>query len=78
MKLTPTQELLLEVLGARYRTGETLWTFDSKHKRKLEQLADMGLVNVMHGMVENSCRASLTEEGMKLVIDPVYVPPILR
>lgn len=63
IKLTPAEDLVLNVLAARWRVGEHLWTFDSNQKRWLDSLADKGLVNVMHGMVENTVRASLTEKG---------------
>jgi DNA-binding MarR family transcriptional regulator len=78
MKLTPTEDLCLELLAARYRTGEDLWTFDSRHKRALESLQDKGLVNVVHGIVPKTVRASLTEDGKKEGLSDSYVPPIKR
>ena len=76
--LTPTQNLLLEVLAARYRLGENIWTFDSCHARNLNLLAEKGYVRTMHGIVEKSVRASLTTEGIDACIDPHYIPPIAR
>lgn len=76
-KLTPTQDLLLEVLIARYRLGESYWTFDSRHKKMLEALASLGLVTVMHGIVENSVRASLTAQSIgKYIEESKYVSPL--
>lgn len=75
---SPTQDLALEVLAARVRLGEEIWTFEARHKRTLEQLANKGLVNVLHGIVQGTVRASLTEAGRAEVLSADYVPPILR
>lgn len=78
-KLTPTQDLLLEVLIARYRLGESYWTFDSRHKKMLEALASLGLVTVMHGNVEYTVRASLTDLAVETYIsDSWYVSPLSK
>lgn len=78
-KLTPTQDLLLEVLVARYRLGEHYWTFDSRHKKMLEALASLGLVTVMHGIVEHTVRASLTVAGIKtFASNSEYVSPLQK
>lgn len=76
IRLSPTQELILEVLGARYRLGETIWPFDSKLRPQLRKLESHGLVTRMHGIVENTERASLTEAGRDMVLTAVYVPPV--
>lgn len=76
--LTPTEDLVMEVLAARYRLGENIWTFDSRHARTLARLADRDLVRTMHGMVEKSVRASMTQKGIEAYIDEHYVPPIAR
>ena len=76
--LTPSEELVLEVLAARWRLGERMWTFSTKQKRAVEGLAEKGLVNMMHGIVEKSVRASLTEAGKLESLDEGYVPPIYR
>lgn len=76
--LTPTEDLALNVLVARYRLGEKLWTFESRHKKALEKLQARGLVNLMHGITENTCRASLTEEAKKEHLIPEYEPPIFK
>jgi hypothetical protein len=68
--LTPSEDLMLEALLGRYRTGETLWTFESRHKRTAESLQAKGLVNLMHGIVEKSIRVSLTELGVKRFVSP--------
>jgi hypothetical protein len=78
IQLTPTEDLCLEVLTARYRLGEKLWTFESRHKPALEKLQARGLVSVMHGIVEHTVRASLTEEAKKEYLLDSYEPPIFK
>lgn len=75
MKVTPTQNLLLEVLAARYRLGENLWTFESRHAHQLEKLADLELVDVLSGVTEGTIRAMLTEKGREEVLSDNYTPP---
>lgn len=70
--LTPTQALVMEVLGARRRLGENLWTFDSRYKPTIRQLEDLGLADLTHGINERTVRASLTDEGARLFLDPNY------
>lgn len=77
-KLTPTENLILEVLTARYRLGENLWTFDSNVKRAVETLASKGWVIPMGGQVENTVRAALTEEAVGKLLSYDYMPPIVR
>lgn len=79
-KFTPTQELVLEVLAARTRLGESWWTFSSRPAivaaaRWLEREC---LIVMMGGQVERTFRAYLTAEGKKEVLDDNYTPPILR
>lgn len=76
--LTPTEDLLMEVLAARYRLGETSWTFQKRHAVTVKKLESRGLVRYMHGIVENTCRASLTVCGVQEYIVPSYVAPVLR
>lgn len=76
--LTPTEDLILEVLIARHRLGENLWTFDARHKRVIGSLADKGWVTPMHGMVENTVRASLTQAAIDKWVSDAYVPPIFK
>ena len=74
--LTPTQDLILEVLGARHRTGEHLWTFDAKLSSSLSRLEKRGLIRGMHGSVPNTLRASLTTKGLARAISATYLTPI--
>lgn len=78
MKLTPTQDLVMEVLAARYRLGEHLWTFDARHSKTINQLAEMGFVQSMHGIVDHSVRAMLTDAGKAIYLLDTYTPPNQR
>lgn len=76
--LTPSEDLVMEVLAARYRTGERLWTFESRHRRTIDSLADKGLVSPLHGIVENTVRASLTETGIATCLSQGFKIPLVR
>jgi len=76
--LPPTQHLVLEVLGARHRLGENLWPFRSTLAPALRRLEQLGLVWTMHGSVENTVRAGLTETGKDAVLSDTYTPPAFR
>lgn len=77
VRLTPTEELVMEVLAARYRLGEHLWPFSSdRHtSRAINNLETKGLVHKMSGQTERTVRASLTDAGKKLVLLDGYVSP---
>jgi DNA-binding MarR family transcriptional regulator len=74
--LTPTQDLIMDVLAARLRTGEHLWTFSSRQTQTAEALETRGLVSVMSGAVEYTIRVRLTDAGQKLVFGSTYISPI--
>lgn len=78
--LTPTQQLVLEVLGSRLRLGHKIWTFttSSALTRALKALAALGYVIPDSGILQGTVRASLTEAGQWLVLDPKYVPPVFE
>lgn len=76
--LPSTQQLILEVLAARRRLGENLWTFGTKQAQALAALSAAGLVRVWSGTIEKTCRASLTDVGLSMMLDDDYIPPILR
>lgn len=73
--MTPTQELIMEVLTARYRLGERLWTFDSVHQKRMDMLEAEGLVVGMHGIVEGTIRASMTQKAIDHYVTSTYVVP---
>lgn len=64
LALTPTESLIIEVLVARFRLGDTLWTFDSRHKNALRKLEKNGLIYTLPGQVEKTARASLTDHAL--------------
>ncbi len=74
--LKPTEDLALEVIAARYRLGEAIWTFSSIHSKTLANLQSRGLVFVIHGVTEGTLRAGLTDKGRERVLMGGYVPPL--
>ncbi|AEQ20966.1 conserved hypothetical protein [Rhodococcus phage E3] len=77
--LTPTEELLLDVLIARHRLGHDLWTIGSNaaSRKAADSLADKGLVITLNGIVEKTFRARLTGEARRRYMGSDYTPPIL-
>ena len=76
--LTPTQDLFIEVLAARHRLGESVWTFGLRHARTANQLAVLGLVAWKDGVTEGAFLAWLTPGGRAFAMSPDYTPPVLR
>lgn len=76
-ELPPTQLLLMEVLAARHRLGETWWTLDSKTKAAAKACEALGLLSLMHGIVPQTYRAAISAKGLAATLSPEYVPPIL-
>jgi len=62
-QLPPTQLLILEVLAARYRLSETIWTFPRNHVAYLTKLAAARLADWRHGPDPNRVQAWLTDQG---------------
>lgn len=75
-EFTPTQDLILELLIARRRLGEHLWTLESRTLKQAEQLATMGWIHVMHGITEGTYRASFTDRGLARFLSYEYEPPL--
>jgi hypothetical protein len=78
LDLPPTQELILEVLAARHRLGETVWPFSNRCAKAAAVLEGLGLITTIQGNVPRTFRAMLTEVGITAILDPEYVPPIAR
>jgi hypothetical protein len=76
--LTPTEDLFMEVLAARHRCGENVWTFEDRHTRTAKTLAAKGLIGWKSGIVEKTILAWFTEAGRTEWLSADYVPPILR
>lgn len=77
-RLPPTQFLILEVLAARHRLGETLWTFPASLKPAVAALDRLGLVWQASGVVEYTIRAGLTDAGRAACVSGDYVPPFAK
>lgn len=77
-KLTPTEDLIMELLAARARLGEPVWTFDVRVKHQIAHLEELGLLTLMHDIVERTVRASLTDKGRDEYLSAPYNPPILE
>lgn len=76
----PTAELILEVLAARYRLGEDIWSFlrFSSVLQYARRLENSGYIKLHSGQTSVTFRASLTEKGKEYILDKDYVPPILK
>lgn len=72
--LTPTEELVLEVLIARYRLGETYWSFNARHRAVLERLEDRDLIGYKSGIAPNSYQAWLGDAGLACLDDTYEAP----
>jgi len=68
----------MEVLAARYRCGENVWTFSTRCRNIAKALEDRRLVWWKSGIVENTIIVGLTDEGKKAFLSDNYTPPILR
>lgn len=75
---TPTEDLILEVLAARLRLGETRWPFDTKHGKAIKSLSKNGLVSFDHGNVESTYNVWLTPDGKSATVSPTYEAPIYK
>jgi hypothetical protein len=79
-KITPTEELILELLVARcIRLGHNLWTFGANptSTRAAKSLERKGYLILMHGAVEHTFRAIPTDKTRAQFATKNYVPPIL-
>lgn len=73
--LPPTQYLVMEVLAARYRLGETCWTFPTRLNATIMALGEAGLVWDVGGNVPQTTRVMLTDAGKRAVLLDGYEPP---
>lgn len=64
LRLSATEELILDGLVSRFRLGETIWPFESRNSAALNRLESRGLINVMSGNVEGTKRASLADDAL--------------
>lgn len=75
--LTPTEDLICEVLAARHRLGEPFWPVDRRHRRALDSLTAKGLVSYQSGWTPKDLRAQLTDKGRAVYLKDDYVAPAL-
>lgn len=78
LELPLTQELIVEVLIARYRLGELLWPFPTSAGKSLKALTDKGIIGYQAASVEKHYNVWFTDAGKKRYLSFNYVPPILR
>lgn len=76
--LTPTQDLIMEVLAARHRLGERMWPFDTKLRQPLLALERRGYIGFKGGIVERTYNVWLSEAGKNEYLDASYIPPTRR
>jgi hypothetical protein len=75
--LPPTQYLILEVLAARHRLSEALWTFPSgpAYRKAAGHLAQLGLVGWKSGVAPKTIQVWLTDAGRAASQSDTYVSP---
>lgn len=73
--LPPTQSLITEVLAARHRTGEQMWTFPSRLRAHMTALGEAGLIGWKSGIEPNTILAWLTDAGRAAALKDGYVTP---
>ena len=78
IELPPSEDLFMEVLAARARLGETIWTFGNNTAAIARRLEAKGLIHTMHGMVDKTFRAGLTEAGRASWLANDYTSPLAR
>ncbi|MCB5280564.1 hypothetical protein [Arthrobacter sp. ES1] len=75
---TPTESLIIDVLVARYRLGDTLWTFKSRNMPALRKLEAKDLVHTTSGVTENTVRAWLSNKALRQHGTSWFQPGITR
>lgn len=75
--LTPSEELFVELLIARHRLGECVWTFSNRQLGVSRRLEKKGYISTKGGITEGNFRAWLTDEAKKVLLAYPYVPPII-
>lgn len=76
--LTPTEEVIIEALVARWRLGEQLWTFRSSLRQAANKLVEKGLVHDLGSTTGQDIRLRLTDAAQKRFGNPMYDPPERR
>ncbi len=74
--LPTTQYLILDVLAARWRLGETSWRFPARLQADIRALEHLGAVTGQAGKRDGTVTVSLTAAGREHVTNPQYRPPL--
>lgn len=74
-RFMPTEELVLEVLTARYRLGEKSWTFNSNTSKALKKLEDKNLITWKNASDGESFLVFFTPLGKALMLSSKYYNP---
>lgn len=70
--LTPTQDLLLSVLGGRYRLGRDVSSIPKQFRHSLDGLASQGLVKVGNEIAQGYLEVQMTDAGKRYWLNPNY------
>lgn len=76
--LPPTQYLILEVLAARARLGERMWTFPDRLRPALNALQQRGLIWWRSAPTPHDVQAYLTDTGRREAMSSTYEVPATR
>lgn len=75
-KLPPTQQLVLDVLAARYRLGEPFWPVTNWAAPAVAALKRVGLVENMGSAGHGGTRVQLTAAGRERLLHADYRSPV--
>ena len=76
--LTPSEELFVELLIARHRLGERVWTFSNQQLGVSRRLEKKGYISTKGGVTEGNFRAWLTDDAKEALLSYPYVPPVFE
>lgn len=76
VELTTIENLVVEVLVARYRLGEKVWSFDPSVGKSVSSLVKKGYVRQLSRKPGNLLSVALTKEAVALNLSYDYVPSI--
>ncbi|WP_159599309.1 hypothetical protein [Agromyces humi] len=74
--LSSAEELVVEALVARARTGESSWVLPLRHRRTIASLERGGVVTVLEAPTDDGCRVALTDAGKDRFTAPGYASPL--
>lgn len=75
-KFTPTEALVLEVLTARNRLGENVWTLEARLNQTLAKLEARDLIGYKSASVEGYSLVWFTDAGVALMLERKYNGPL--